>query len=193
MKKHGCLWWVFIGWWWVFITLPFRIVAAIIRRAKGTAEKRLQDNQETHKVAGVSFRQEALEALGTKNPDFAKTKQQLQKDGLTEQRIYEYSFNPRKVELIPEPDNPYSENGNAVKVVVDGQHIGYIKAGSSAHVGKLIKEDRIQRVECAIGGGRSKSLTAVGYIEDEKGTSADYTLETDEIGFYASITITKKP
>lgn len=211
MKKHGCLWWVFIGWWWVPITLPFRIPVWVIRwilnpRKKPAAETspyilqgqkrvRLQEGQETHKVAGVSFRQDALKALGIKNPDFAKTKKQLIKEGLTEQGIYEYIFAPEKVELIPEPDNPYSENGNAVKVVVDGQHIGYIKSGSSAHVSKLLREDQIQQVTCFIGGGRSKTVTALGYVEDENGVIDDlteYTTESDEVGFYARLTITKK-
>ena len=198
MKKHGIIWWLFIGWWWVFITLPFRIPVIAYRIIKrivtgrrknafvlqGQEQHRLQDNQETHKVAGVSFRQDALRVLGKKNPDYKKTKQQLQREGLTDKRIYEYTFAPEKVELIPEPDNPHSENGNAIKVVVDGQHIGYIKSGSSAHVHKLLDADRIQQVTCFIGGGSSKMLPRY---------SEDYELETDEIGFYARLTITTKP
>lgn len=208
MKKHGCLWWVFIGWWWVPITLPIRIpvwIIRLIRRALKPAAKPapavqvqqsqpvpqpepqpVHGKQETHKVAGVSFRQDALKALGIKNPDFAKTKKQLINEDLTEQWIYEYSFAPEKVELIPEPDNPYSENGNAVKVVADGQHIGYIKSGSSAHVSKLLREDRIQQVTGFIGGGRSKIVT----VDEDDGER--YIVETDEIGFYARITITQK-
>lgn len=205
MKKRGCLWWVFIGWWWVPITLPFRMLAALIRRGKKAAKKMRPENKvelpedqtqpekpvpgvktETHKVAGVSFRQDALKTLGTENPDFKKTKKQLQDEDLTEEWIHEYIFTPKKVELIPEPDNPYSENGNATKVVVDGQHIGYIKSGSSAHVGKLIKEDRIQQVECFIGGGKRKMLI---WDDDED----RFTLETDEINFFARLSITTKP
>ncbi len=191
MKKHGCLWWAFIGWWWVPVTLPVRIPVALIRRiVKSAPVKQAEPDpelkNETHKVAGVSFRQDALKALGTKNPDFMKTKQQLVNEGLTEQWIYEYTFAPKKAELIPEPDNPYSENGNATKVVVDGQHIGYIKSGSSAHISKLIKEDCIQQVECSIGGGKSKIVTRDE--DDER-----YILETDEIGFFARLTITTKP
>jgi len=214
MKKHGIIWWLFIGWWWEPITLPFRILAAFVRwgrkYAAGTEERvqRIVANQkpasanqkpasanqkpasanqkdETHKVAGVSFRQDAIKSLGVKNPDFAKTKQALLAEGLTDEWIYEYEFFPKKVELIPEPDNPYSENGNAIKVVVDGQHIGYIKSGSSAHVRKLLDADQIQQITCFIGGGRSKTVTL-----DEDGER--YILETDEIGFYARLTIAKK-
>ena len=189
MKKHGCLWWLCIGSWWVPITLPIRIPVALIKRARKHAAEPVQDpelKQETHKVAGVSFRQDALRALGTKNPDFDKTKRALIDENRIDETIYEYSFSPKKVELIHEPDNPYSENGNAVKVVVDGQHIGYIKSGSSAHVLKLIEADRIQHVDCFIGGGRSKIVT-----EDED--DGRRVLETDEIGFHARLTITTKP
>lgn len=43
--------------------------------------------------------------------------------------------------MIEEPDNP--EDPNAIKVVMDGEPIGYIKAGSCARVKKLIREERI--------------------------------------------------
>jgi len=37
-KKHGCIWWILIGWWleailWLFLTLP-RLIFAIFRRKK---------------------------------------------------------------------------------------------------------------------------------------------------------------
>lgn len=191
MKKHGFIWWLFIGWWWRPITWPFRLLARLIRLGRaysdytraGVQDKPAAD-QETHKVAGVSFRQDALRALGKKNPDFKKTKQQLQAEGLTDTWIYEYTFAPEKVELIPEPELP--DHPNAIKVVVDGQHIGYIKSGSSAHVHKLIDADRIQQLACFIGGGKSKTVTL-----DEDGER--YIVETNEIGFYARLTVVTKP
>lgn len=209
MKKHGCAWWFYIGWWWRPITLPFWLPVMIFKRARkrlsgdeggqtqspeeptqqqdgGEVTQVPEPKKETHKVAGVSFRQDALKALGTKNPDFAKTKKQLLDEDMIDEWVYEYIFAPEKVELIPDPDNPYSENGNATKVVVDGQHIGYIKSGSSAHVRKLIEADRIQQVSCFIGGGKSKMVTRDE--DDER-----YIMETDEIGFYARLTITTKP
>lgn len=175
--------------------MPFRILAALIRYSNKQAEK-LRANQtpiianqkpmnglkeETHKVAGVSYRQDAIKSLGVKNPNFVKTERTLMAEGLTDEWIYEYKFNPRKVELVPEPDNPHSKNGKAVKVVVDGQHIGYIKSGSSAHVYNLIGADRIQRIDCFIGGGRSKILTQL--VDD------DYELVEDEFLFYARLTL----
>lgn len=140
--------------------------------------------EETHKVAGTSFHQEALMPLGTKNPDFAKTKKDLQKEGLTDEWVYEYEFAPRKAELQPEPDNPHDPK--AIKVLVGDTHIGYIKAGSCAHIHKLLREDRILRISCSIGGGKSKRLS---WDDDNE----NYALEKDEIPFYARLTLTTKP
>ncbi len=186
MKKHGFLWWLFIGWWWRIFTLPFRVLAALIKPSMKPAEppKPMTPDQkgETHKVAGTSYHQDAIKALGTKNPDFAKTKRALQDTGLTDKWVYEYDFAPQKVELLPEPDNPHDPK--AIKVLADGVHIGYIKAGSCAHVHKLLDADQIARITCFIGGGKSKGL----FPDDEGG----YTLEQDEIPFYARLTITTK-
>lgn len=208
MKKHGCLWWLFIGCWWVPITLPIRILMVLIRRAKADEDKPVQvaaktppeeakprprsapakvrpiGKEETHKVAGTSYRQDAIKAMGVENPDFAETKKALIDAGLTEEWIYEYIFAPQKVELQPEPDNPHDPK--AIKVVVDGTHIGYIKAGSCAHVHKLLETDRIVQISCFIGGGKSKIL-----VQDEDDYE-QYTLERDETPFHARLTITTK-
>lgn len=187
MKKHGCLWWAVIGWWWAPITLPFRILSALLKRkpqqANAPAPAR-GSNEETHKVAGVSFQQDTILKLAQPNEDYAKTKKELLAEGLTDQRIYEYEFYPSKVELVPEPDNPHDPK--AVKVVVDGLHIGYIKAGSCAHIHKLLRESRIDRITCQLGGGKSKMLT-----QDED--DGRYVLETDKGEFWARLTITTKP
>ena len=110
----------------------------------------------SHKVAGTSFRQEAIKAMGEKNPDFDLTKRELLKlwpDGVT---VYEYVFDPQRVDLVPEPENP--EDPNALKVVLDGVHVGYIKAGSCAHIRRLIREGRIEQIEPRIIGGKYKAV-----------------------------------
>ena len=141
-----------------------------------------------HKVAGTSFRQAAIKALGTKNPDYALTKAEMFKRGLME--VYEYTFNPQTAELIPEPENP--EDPNAIKVLVDGVHVGYIKSGSCARIHKLIREGRIEKIEPQIVGGKSKYLCT--YDASAKSLS-DYTLERSDASFGVNITIreAKKP
>jgi hypothetical protein len=138
---------------------------------------------ETHKVAGVSFRQDIIEALAVENDDYSKTKKELIEDGLTDEWVNEYDFYPGNVELVPEPDNP--QDPKAIKVVAGGHHIGYIKAGSCAHIRKLLKSGKILTMSCEIGGGRSK---IVREDVDEWGKSS-YSLEKSDIPFYAKLSI----
>ncbi len=43
-KKHGCLWWAFVGWWlepilWIYLTVP-RLLYAIFHNKKYVAENK---------------------------------------------------------------------------------------------------------------------------------------------------------
>lgn len=142
----------------------------------------------THKIAGTSFRQEAILAMGKKNPDYALDKRGLLKRWPKGVTVYEYTFSPKKAELVPEPENP--EDPKAIKVLVDGVHVGYIKAGSCAHLHKLIRENRIQKIEPRIFGGKYKDL----YSHDaEARRSEDFELEKGSSPFGVSLEITELP
>lgn len=142
---------------------------------------------ERHKVAGISYRTQALMTLGIKNSDYDLTKKQLVEEWLIGERVYRTDFYASRCELIPEPENP--EDPKAIKVVVDGAHIGYIKKGSCAHIHKLLREDRIASVSCEIGGGAYK-IVLTDYDEDGDET---YTMETSTAPYYATVTLKTKP
>lgn len=110
----------------------------------------------SHTVAGTSFHQETLQAMGRKNPDYMLDKRELLKRWPKGVTVHEYTFGPKKAELVPEPDNP--KDPKAIKVLVDGVQVGYIKSGSCAHLHKLIRENRIQKIEPKIVGGKYKEL-----------------------------------
>lgn len=110
----------------------------------------------SHKIAGTSYRQKELQAMGEKNPDFALTKKDLLKRWPQGVTVYEYTFQPQRAYLVPEPENP--EDPNAIKVVIDGVHVGYIKAGSCAHIRRLMRESRIEKIEARIIGGKYKAV-----------------------------------
>lgn len=67
------------------------------------------------------------------------------------QAFYSLNLNRREhsLELIPEPENP--SDPNAIKVIVDGQHIGYVPVKKCAKVkkilGKTITETRFVHEE----------------------------------------------
>lgn len=142
----------------------------------------------THKVAGTSYRQKELLAMGEKSPDYALTKRELVKlwpEGVT---VYEYNFSPKKAELVPEPENPHDPK--AIKVLVDGVHVGYIKAGSCAHIHKLLRENRIQSIVPKISGGKYKELYS---YEVGAKRSEDFEFEKGDAPFGVSLAITELP
>ena len=146
-------------------------------------ETKLEIKIKKYKVTGMSYRLENLLSLSLENEDYDLSKKLLIEKGYENERVYQYEFYPIKTELVPEPDNPHDPN--AIKVIVDGVHVGYIKSGSCSHVHKLLKENRIEKIECRIGGGKYKYI---GYDEDDD----KYYLEKDESPFFVHLSISEK-
>lgn len=143
--------------------------------------------ERTYHAAGTTFHEDAILSLSSENPDYEMSKRDLIDSGMTDERIWEYEFDPSNVQLIPEPENPHDHN--AVKVIVDGEHVGYIKKGSCKHILKLISEDRILKIDCEIGGGNYK-IVSEDY-DDEKDEET-YTLESDSTNYFVTLTIREK-
>lgn len=194
--KKGCLWFLFIAWWWEPLKLIGKALLAEINKTKETPTTptsaptpaqplKPAPKIEHHNVAGTGFRREALLALGSENDDYTKTKRELIEDDIIGERVYKTDFYANRVELVPEPDNPHDPN--AIKVVVDGQHIGYIKKGSCAHVRNLLENDAIKAMRCEIKGGRYKML-----LEEDDDEKTRYELITDEHPLCADLYITLK-
>ena len=140
----------------------------------------------TYQVSGTSYRQDAIQSLGKKNPDYALDKKRMLKrwhDGVT---VYEYNFQPKKAKLVPELDNP--KDPNAIKVMIDGVHVGYIKAGSCTHIHRLVRENRIVKIEPRIIGGNYKSVFS---YDPEAKRASDFEFEQGEKAFGVRLDITE--
>jgi len=135
-----------------------------------------------YRIAGTSHYIDNIMSLSIKNDDYKLSKKALVDEGLEGERIYQYEFYPVKTQLIPEPNNPIDPK--AIKVITDNVHIGYIKSGSCSHVLKLLNENRIEKIECTISGGKYKY---VRYDEDDD----SYVLEKSDIPFFAELRITE--
>ena len=85
---------------------------------------------EKFNIAGTSFRQDEIFSLAKENDEYEMTKKQLIDEGYEDERVYMYYFNPKGTELVPEPDNEHDPN--AIKVITQGVHIGYVKASECA-------------------------------------------------------------
>lgn len=143
--------------------------------------------KKTHRVAGVSFYQDNIMKLAWENSDYDMTKKEIVEDDLTGEKIWKYKFSPRKTELIPEPDNP--KDPNAIKVMVDGLHVGYIKSGSCSHVLNVLRDGRCMGIDCEIYGGPYKIVyEEYDYDKDRNA----YTLEKEERSFAIELTMYEK-
>lgn len=143
-------------------------------------EQKAEISAKNYKVAGVTHYQDNILSLAIENPDYYLNKKEIINSGLENTKIYQYDFCPNQTELIPEPDNPHDPN--AIKVIVDKKHVGYVKAGSCKHILKLIKEEKIERIDCEIYGGKYKKLY---YDEYEKISEMEQ--ESTEYGIKISI------
>lgn len=141
---------------------------------------------ERHKVAGTSYHLDAIMALAQENPDYDLTKREIIDDSLTDERIYQYTFADGPVELVDDPDNEYDPN--AIKVLVAGQHIGYIKRGSTGRVHNLQRAGRVLGVTAEIYGGRYKIVRCV-----EEYQTQHYEMDRDESNYGAAIELRIQP
>ena len=203
LKEQGCLWWALIGWWiapilliiWGIKTLAEKAAATTApeepeppTRGQRTAAPRPDNRTRTHKVAGTSYRQDAIRSLGFVNPDYNLSDRELIKQWPEGETVYELDFFPQKTKLVPEPDNP--QDPKAIKVIIDGVHVGYIKAGSCAHLHRLLRENRIEKIEPHIVGGKYKSFYP---LEDHAHRVEDFAFEEDEITIGVRLEITALP
>ena len=161
--------------------------AAAAKAATAKAPEKPRAKFERHKLAGTSYHMDAIMALAQENPDYDLTKREIIDDDLTDERIYQYTFTDGPVELVDDPDNEHDPN--AIKVLIAGQHIGYIKRGSTGRVHNLQRAGRVLGVTAEIYGGKYKVVTC---DEDYDGTE-HYDLIKDETEYGAAIEILVRP
>lgn len=204
-ENHGCLWWLLIGWWYAPLQWLNSCLTRYLSQSTNAPQDPLEPEPSTpapstldphtstpqpkvehHRIAGTSFRMDDIKKLLEEDPTYDLNKRELIEDGYINERVYKLSPYTNSAVLEPEPDNP--TDPKAIKVLTEGVHIGYIKAGSCAHIHKLLREGRIERAEVEIKGGAYKIVLA-RYDEFDNGT---YSLERDTVPFFAVLSLTLK-
>lgn len=112
--------------------------------------------RETIKVAGISQFTDNVLSLGSENPDYSLSKKELIEAGLEDEKIKEYDFRILPATFEFEPDNQY--DSNAIAVYVAGVKIGYVKSGSTAHIRKLIQQNKIEARPVKLSAARLNAL-----------------------------------
>lgn len=137
------------------------------------------------KVAGISRRQRAIEGnLLTENYEYSLSKKELVDSGMLDERIYKYDPTVMDASLVPEPDNP--KDPNAIKVLVNGVHIGYVPAEKTDNVKELQSSKQVHSITCEFYGGPFKVISE---DYDDENDKEIYTVEKESHYVGAEITI----
>ena len=127
--------------------------------------------------AGMFFRLDSFNHFGTPNPLYDYSRKELIESGIVGERVYEYSYKLGRITFEDEPANEFDPN--AVKILSDGIHIGYIKKGSTSRLRNIMKKN-VLAIEATAGGGNYKEVY-------EDGDS--YSLEKGDSKYWLRIVI----
>jgi len=105
-------------------------------------------------VVGVSRHQDLLPKYGFLNKDYFLSDEQLIEKGIRQYSIPKYGFEYLDLSLEPDPGNKYDPN--AIKVLLSGEHVGFIRSEDTEYINTLIAADRIVDVDGRIVGGPVK-------------------------------------
>ena len=133
--------------------------------------------QENFLATGMFYHLSEFEKLGTPNPFYEYTKKQLIDADMINERVYEYDYTCKNITLEPEPTNLHDPN--AIKVIVNGHHVAYIKKGSTARIRNISKAG-IVSITGDAGGGKYKCV----YEDDGK-----YKTENGDADYFLRLTI----
>lgn len=135
--------------------------------------------------AGMEHHMDELMELAEENLDFTCTKKELRDYLIINQRVFQYKFNPTGIDLVPDPQNPY--DSNAVKILLNNRHIGYIRSSQAQRSADLFNSDRVKRVQVSIQGGKYKILLGDGSYFDGSEPLSEFKLTQDEAPYSVRI------
>ena len=140
-------------------------------------------SEEVFRVAGVSYHEKEIRAMAFDNDTYLMSKADLIDSGFVDEKIYKFDFDPSSVEVVPEPDN--LEDPKAMKVIVDGVHIGYIKKGKTGRFRSLLKNQGV-KISASIAGGKYKYISE--HYDDYRDKEI-YEIESGDDPFYIRLTV----
>ena len=112
--------------------------------------------EKVYEIRGMGFKEKELMRLASENPDWNLSDSELIKKYWYNVIIYKYTFLTSPVALVPDPKNKHDPN--AIKIIVAGQHIGFVPAESTAEVRAILAQKGAHPLLCAISGGEQKSI-----------------------------------
>lgn len=141
----------------------------------------------TVKVVGTEYRNlESILSLVTPNPDYQLDKRAMVNKYPDGNVVYEYIFQEQEASFEFEPTNEYDPN--AIKVVIRGIHVGYVKKGSCSRIRNLINQGEIESISAKITGGNNNELYRD--IDDGEMSLSDFVFSKNKGAIRITLTLT---
>lgn len=178
-----------------FILKKFRKKQPVVEETKGieaseeeeTAPQRPESEVNIYDVAGVFYHKETLIGMMEPNYLYKYKKQDLIDLSYTDEAIYKDTIENGSVEIVPEPTNPHDPN--AIKVLINGNLVGYIPAKDCAHLLSVIRCGNIVSIAYKVRGGKYKIVNEdYDCIKDR----SDYTVDHGEDDYGVTLYIREK-
>ena len=133
---------------------------------KPSAPASLQDKRFIMDIAGLYYHIKELHKAGTVNRMYYLKDEDLIATG--KKKVFRFRFD-KPMTLEEEPTNKHDPN--AIKILIDGCHVGYVPAEFCVMVKKAIANNAITDIQYNIKGGEYKYIENNTVYEDEN----DYT------------------
>lgn len=149
--------------------------------------EKTKEEVKVYEVAGVSYYLDSLKSMMVPNYLYKYKKQELIDICQTDEPIYKETVEDGKLEIVPEPNNAHDPN--AIKVLINGNLIGYIPAKDCEHLLEVIKNGNVVSTAYIISGGKYKMVSEDYDFSKDKST---YSVEYGEDDYAVTLFIREK-
>lgn len=131
-------------------------------------------------VYGTSYKLDNIRQIGIPNPDYDLKPKALWEKYSEGSQVWQYRFDITDVQLIPEPTNP--ADPNAIMVLMNGVHVGYINRNSTDAVRGYMSRSEVDHITGFMKGGKAKNMCV-------SNTGNKYIRNYDHEYYEASVTL----
>ena len=125
-----------------------------LKKEKPQEERHLV--KEDFKVVGAHYHPNEIKRLQDANPDWRKSGKAIVEEGKAGKRIYHYNYINKPVKIEVDDGSTYRKG--ALKVLIAGEHVGYISDQDLKHVSEVLKTKSVKYVTARIYGGEYKII-----------------------------------
>lgn len=116
--------------------------------------------KEDFNVVGTHYHEDSLKKLASLTEDWRKSVKTLIGEGKVGTKIFKYTYINKPVKIVPDPGNVHDKN--AMKVLIAGEHVGFIPRDEAPYVKKILETTSVKYITASVRGGTYKVISTNG-------------------------------